>query len=127
MRKTKKFQIDGHAKGFEVKELTVKQIVSIAQDNLFNTEKDLGLLELLELVENDIAGSCSNITREDVMEMTPSEVKQIWNHFSEVNDSFFVILKNLGLEKVADNLWRSLLKDFSEIAAGSSKLDTLES
>lgn len=94
MQKLKSIKID--KKDIIVKELSVKDIME-----LFDTEenkdknKDISITDQL----NKILPKIVNVSIEDLKEMYPSDIKQIWDAVKEVNSSFFAVMTSLGVEK----------------------------
>lgn len=121
MRKQKTFKIEGIDKSFEVKELRVKEILGLIDDEALG---DLSLPALRDLLSGRLLQLCSNIEYTELENMTPSEIGECVKHFREVNASFFVGADLLGLTEIIENLKRALLNDFSRLLANSSKLVT---
>ncbi len=129
MRKTNTFEIEGYDKSFKVKELTIKEIISLMQEeNLGGGDGDsLNLAKLKENFETRLLPLCSNIKMSDLEDMAPSELKLIWEKFKEVNSDFFEVARNAGAEKILARLKEALIADFSSYVVDSSSQDTLES
>ncbi len=121
MRKTKTFKIEGYEKSFTVNELTVKQIISLTSEEMLS---DVSIARLKENFETRLLPICSNIEMSDFAEMAPSEIKQIWENFKEVNSDFFEIARKAGLDSILTKLKEALIADFSNFVADSSKQDT---
>ena len=86
MRKIKMIKIDD--KEITVRELTVRQVWGLFQDGGEMTSRMDSLLEM----------SCSGLSRDDAMDLAPSEVMLVWDIFKEVNADFLELAKAAGLE-----------------------------
>ena len=86
MRKSKMIKID--SREITVRELTVRQVWGLFQEG---GEMSARLDTLLEL-------SCQGLSREEAMDMAPSELMQVWAEFKEVNSDFLGLAKAAGLE-----------------------------
>lgn len=87
MRKIKTVKIDD--KEFTVKELTVQQVWDLKNSG----EKDSSEIERLAAL------CCPELTTEVAMSMAPSELKQLWTLFKEVNADFLELAAFLGIDK----------------------------
>ena len=108
MRKTKKIKVDN--KEITVKELTVRELLSFVEDSESVSLDTLG--ELLEVATEGLDMST-------LKEMTPSEIKQVWDAFREVNSVFFDTAKALGMGEAVAEIKKSLVSDFSKLLASS--------
>lgn len=125
MRKTKSFKIDGFDQQISVKELTVRQILSLIEDD---TLTDTSLDTLRGLFQDKFLPLCvEGITMNDMLDFAPSEILEIWDHFAEVNKAFFVVARKSGLLKSLDELREAVFTDFSKLLVDSSNQDTSES
>ena len=89
MRKTKKIKIDD--KEITVLELRVKDIRKI----LDSAEEISGFSDIETLLP-----MATDLKLKDLDELAPSEIRQIWQAFSEVNADFFGLAQKMGLEKI---------------------------
>jgi len=89
MRKIKTIKIDD--KEFTVKELTVQQVWD---------SKTSGGKKDSDEIERLAALCCPELTTDVAMSMAPSELKQIWDTFKEVNADFLELAAYLGIDKV---------------------------
>lgn len=128
MRTIKKIEIQIEPelmKTFVVKELTLNQLIELAQTNsLFGGEvkKDpeaiLGSSFLSQLIafkpdiEKVMEMTCS-FSFQDLLELPPSDIKLIFEGFQEVNQSFLDGLEKLGLLETMKKLLNSFIKVFS--------------
>ena len=106
-------------KTYQVYELRVKQIIALMEDNTFGD--DLSLLALKSFVESQLLPLCSNISMKELYDMYPSEIEECWNAFREVNASFFVGIKAMGLTSVMETVKQAIINDFSKMLVDSSK------
>ena len=124
MRLTKTFEIKGYDKSFMVNELKVKEILGLmSDDNL----QELTLATMEKQFSKVLLPLCSNVTMEELKEMAPSEIMTIWENFKEVNNSFFALARQMGLQSVIDNLKVAVIEDFGKLVVDSSKQVMLES
>ena len=124
MRNTRTFEIEGYKKTFLVKELKVKEIISLMNEDDLN---DTSLDTLKRIFSEKFLPMCSNIELEDLEEMTPSEIEQIWDEFKEANKSFFGLAQKMGLEQMLQKLKEGILVDFSRSVVNLSSRDIQES
>jgi len=111
MRKHKTSKIDD--KEFSIKELRVQDLLDI-----LNGIGDAGG------IEEEIAKwlpRCTDLTLEDLRQMAPSELMQIYETFREVNADFFEIAGRLGLNKMAARMKESFMNEFSGVLSDSLK------
>jgi hypothetical protein len=121
MRKTKTFKIEGNDKSFEVRELKVKEIIGLLQDASSKAERSTELFGLKEVLEDNFLPLVSNVTMDDIQEMTPSELEIVYNHFKEVNKAFFDIARTTGFQEIVNELKSIFISDFSALLASLSK------
>jgi hypothetical protein len=114
MRKSKNGTIEG-GKSYEVKELTVEQILRTI-DEFGSAGTDL---EALKSQADKFLPWVVNLKIDELKEMAPSEIRQVYDDFMEVNDSFFALARGLGLDKVGSSLKEALAKDFIALFASS--------
>jgi len=121
-RKTKTFEIEGYEKSFTVYELTVKQIMDLMQQDI----QDTTLTGLTAQFESFLP-LASDIKLPQLYDMTPSDIKIIWERFKEVNDTFFVVSQQAGLGDLLGALKKAIVEDFGKLLVSSSKQDMSES
>jgi len=121
MKKTTTFKIEGHEKSFKVNELTIKDIIGLMQDEGIQTQD---IASLKSVFSDTLLPLCSNIKLDELIEMTPSELKEVWGHFKSINTVFFEMAQTLGLMDVVGDLKKAAIADFSKLLALSSKQDT---
>jgi len=114
MRRQNTFEIEGYDRKFTVKELTVKEIIGLIDDK--NLE-DLTIAGLKKVISEKFLPLCSNVSLNDLYDMTPGEIEIIWEKFKEVNSSFFVLARTAGLEEIFKKLKLALINDFSKSLA----------
>ena len=65
-----------------------------------------------------ILPSVTNIDMNRLEEFAPSELKQLWEAFREVNGDFFVVIQKLKIEEIiTDSLRKSLTDVFADLSA----------
>jgi hypothetical protein len=125
MRKTKSFKIEGHDQEITVRELTVKEIISLMEDDILG---DASLETLRKSFSDVFLPLCTeNVTLSDLLGLAPSELMEVWDNFQEVNASFFELARKSGLMKSIGNLKEAVLRDFSKLLVSSSSVDIPES
>jgi len=123
MRLTKTFEIEGNDKSFIIKELKVKQIIRLMSEDNLNTDLEV----MKQNLTNIFLPMCSNIKFEDLEDLAPSELLEIWEYFKEVNKSFFDLAQKMGLEKILNQILEGIQKDFSNLLVNSSSQGIQES
>jgi hypothetical protein len=121
MRKTKTFKLEGWDKQFTVNELTVKQIISLLQDDPLRRISDV---DWLRKSLDRLLPDCGNVATDDLIAMAPSEIEEIWKQFQEVNKVFFATARQVGLGDLLAELKAAIIKDYSRLHASSLKLGT---
>ena len=121
MRITKTFKIEGYDKSFTVKELKVKEIISLMSEDML---EDLSVETMRDRFSDVLLPMCSNIKFDDLEEMTLSELLEIWNHFKEVNKSFFELAQKMGLDEILIKMKEAIFVDFGNLVVPSLKQDT---
>lgn len=142
-------------KKFEVRELSVGQLIQLSQNNSFfkpdtGTSKELkgdpkkpgnnmknqqgdvkpaklesksdelAIIEILKTakgsIEEIINMSCS-FKIEDLKELAPSEIKEIYDAFLEVNEPFLGLLEKVGVKEAVKKIVKAGLSSFLETVA----------
>ena len=119
MKKTKEVEIrDGWTVTFT--ELTARQIRGF-YERLENGEEEDDLDVLRSLISEG-----TDIEDIDTLEdLAPSEMKELWTAFKEVNADFFGVIEGLGiLENVKGELKRAIQSELTRIFAAFSNGDT---
>lgn len=101
-----------------VRELTVKQVLSTF-DRWKEAKQEEGFTGLLEDVRGLFDLSISGIQFNELEELAPSEIKQIYEKFKEVNSVFFDLADSMGFKDILKELADGIKKDFSKLFAGS--------
>lgn len=124
MKRLKRIEIDGQKKPFEVWEMTVAQVLEFAQrEDLFS---ELSLKDFVRLAE-ELLPEFTNATVDDLKKLAPSEIRELWEGFKEVNSDFFDVARAVGLTGLLEHLQRAIISDFSKLLASLLSLDTPES
>ena len=118
MRKTETFKMEGYENPILVKEISIKQILE-----LFDQKKKISFESLLS---DQILPTVCNLTIEEIIEMTPREINDIWEHFKKINKSFFVLGQFPAIKIVLEKLQKSITADFVKMYADSLKLAIVE-
>jgi hypothetical protein len=102
-KRSKQIAINGE--NIAVYELSVKQIRGIIEelDNLTNEK----VLEILSM--------CSDVTLSQIEDMAPSDLRQLWDAWSEVNADFLHLIrtamKRPPIQKAVDDFLSAILTD----------------
>ena len=130
MRKKTTVTIDN--KKYEIKELTVEEIIQLGQSNKFfgTSNSDNGVeenpkndsvkdsVEDFDMLKSDIEAimdaSC-DFKMSDLRKLAPSEINLLFEAFKEVNSDFFGWLKVLGIAELLDQIRAALLQNFSKM------------
>lgn len=112
MRKHKITKIDD--KEITVRELRVRDLIELL-DGTGVDPKSANILEALRT----FLPKCSDLTVDDLIGMAPSEIKQVYDAFKEVNEVFFETARGLGLGNVITDLKNLIRKEFSAAFADS--------
>ena len=121
MRKTITFKIEGYDKSFIVNELSVREIIGLMQDEGIQGA-DIGSLKTV--FTEKLLPLCINREVDEIIEMVPSEIMQIWEHFKDMNKDFFEMAQKLGLADVVADIKSAAISDFTKLLAASSNQDT---
>jgi len=134
MRLQKSIKIDN--KEYTAKELTVKEILdllsgSVGGSNSQKSEETQQEKQLVQILGDffgetgqlrqfmDIALPNTKIT--DLIELAPSEIKEIWDIVKEVNTHFFEVAQKMEIPQTLLGMAKELLTDFSQHAVVLSK------
>lgn len=108
-------------KTITVKELTVRDIINLANDKalLGAGSKDDGfeLVALREQADKYLPQFIEGATMDELLDMKPSQLKEIYNEFMEVNSTFFAVARSVGLHQILEQLKLALQKDFLKLLA----------
>lgn len=116
MHNENSFKIEGYEKQFTVKELKVSQIITLIQQDYSDS-----IAELRKQLDEGILSVATNITTTELIDMRPSEIKQIWEKFKEVNATFFEAARAAGLDTLIEEFKTAIIADFSKWLVASSK------
>lgn len=109
MRKQKKINIDN--KEIVVKELRVRDMLELMEE--WDKEQNFSWAHAGKVLERATEG----LDIEDLKDLTPSEIKVIWDAFKEVNSVFFKAAQAMDLGKVVAQIKDSFINDFSRLLA----------
>jgi len=116
MRKRDTLKID--EREITVKELTVREILEIAELKNTGGERDLTLAVFKEEFGNYLPKAIEGVNLDEMLEMAPSELKAIYDKFKEVNTVFFDIAREAGLGVLLEQLRTAIQRDFLKLLAG---------
>lgn len=126
MRVRKEIKI-GEAE-YVVLELTLRQIIDYFQSLTTAAEKDAEeeTNDTLSFFKTEIH-TLLNLALEgdhkvdDFLDFRPSELKEIYDSFKEVNEVFFDTAAQLGIAEVMDSMKSLIQSEFSDLLVSSSK------
>ena len=101
MRKSKVVKID--RREITIKELRVKDVYDLVNDN------SAGMLGMVDLVLE----RCTDIDRSSLLDMTPSDLKELVNGFTEVNEAFLDLAAMIGLDDLPAVIRSNLRSQFA--------------
>jgi len=119
MRKSATFDIDGYKEPFEVRELTVDEIIDLLQSSDSNQS-----IASLKEHGGKLLKAGTSMDLQKLRTMAPSEIKIVWEKFKEVNSVFLELSQQLAGEKLLGELKEAIIKDFSNSLADFSKAVT---
>lgn len=120
MRNRTEITIEGYGK-IEIKELTIKEILSLFDNDIFGD----GSIENLRLaLEDKVLPLCTDIKFDALQDFAPSELKQVWDKFMEVNSVFFDVAQKMGLSEIIEKIKEKIREDFGKLYVELSKQDT---
>ncbi len=105
MRKSKVLEIDGT-------DITLKELRVLDIFEIFSGEDNAGLSMKERLC--DLLARCSDLTWEQVLQMTPTDLKEVWDGFVEVNRAFLDLAAMAGLDDLPGLIRSSLREQFAE-------------
>jgi len=145
-RKREVVKID--EKEYTIKELTVGEIIDITQGSVFfsgplkgdgvgeqdkSKKGDKAKEKKSENLTDEISGimadfkrvmkTCCDFGPEDLVKLTPSQIREIYEGFKKVNSDFLSSLKALGVAEALVNIRDVALNRFSKMLVTSLKLD----
>lgn len=117
MRNTTVCTIENDKGRFEVqlRELTVREVMGFG-DEFGKGPLVQDLERLLPLV--------SNITTNELLDMTPGELELLWQKFREVNAAFFRMAEALGFGRVVEAFLAQLRAELMGAALGGESCST---
>jgi len=121
----KQITVEIDSKRFTISELTVKQIIDLSSSaKIGNTIAILSENKMVNIFANFteelkiIMEKCCDFNLEDLEKLAPSEVKQLFEAFKEVNADFLLILREVGilpaLVKIKDQMAANFLKALAD-------------
>lgn len=104
-----------------VKELTVREIIALANDKALMGGASSGdgfeLAALREQADKYLPKFIEGAEIEELLDMKPSQLKAIYEKFMEVNSTFFAVARSVGLMQIVEQLKLALQKDFLKLLA----------
>lgn len=116
MRNSKPIEIDEVK--ITVHELTVEEIINIGQNKALK-DKSTDLSDFKALFEIHLPKALTGVTFDELVKMAPSDLKQIYDTFKEVNSVFFAVARSVGLGELLNQVIQAIQKDFLRLLADS--------
>ncbi len=123
MRQQLSFTIPGQTKTFQVNELTVRQILALTQGGLI----DKALRGELSELRDTVLPMASNLSVEEALDLTPGELRLVWEKLREVNAAFFDLARATGFLEVLKQTRDAAVASFSAWLSSFSRRDTAAS
>lgn len=136
-RKREVVKIDD--KEYTIDELTVGEIIDITQGSVFfssslkgdgvgnnESEKDGGFGSEISGIMSDlkrVMDTCCDFGPDDLIKLTPSQIREIYEGFKKVNSDFLSSLKALGVAEALISIRDVALNRFSKMLVISLKQD----
>lgn len=115
MRNRKEIEIhkeDGNFKKVYVKELTVKEILELGGKFQESGSSELSIETLKGALDNNLSMVVEGLTTEELLELAPSDIQKLFEAFKEVNSSFLVIAREVGLIQMLSDLKATIKESF---------------
>jgi hypothetical protein len=117
MRKRDTLKIDD--KEITVKEMTVREIIDLANNKDLLGSPDLDMAALKDQAERYLPKFIEGVKVDELLDFAPSDLKELYVKFKEVNAVFFDIARAAGLTQIVEDLKAALQKDFLKLLADS--------
>jgi hypothetical protein len=108
-------------KTITVKELTVREILNLANDEALKGTASSGdgfeLVALKEQADKYLPQFIEGATVDDLLDMKPSQLREIYDKFMEVNSTFFAVARSMGLDQILEQLKLAVQRDFLKLLA----------
>jgi hypothetical protein len=129
MRKRKTIKIDEkEITVLEVKVSDILEILGLQEEKKADGKISEGpgdqLKDLVAIIRKYLPQFVQNITLEDMIDMAPSEIEQVYNAFKEVNSTFFSLAQRLKLGEMLERMKDAIIADCSAMFAGFLKQGT---
>jgi hypothetical protein len=113
MRRTKTIKINDQE--ITIKELTLKKLAN-AQRAL--SGEDESIEKLVQVGEELLTEAAPGINMKQIMQMAPSEIRELIDGFKEVNQTLIDTLDGLGLTEVFAEMKQALINDLIRTQKG---------
>ncbi len=117
MQKTKSVKIGDQT--FVVCELKVREIWELVNNQ--DTEKDT-----LSQYQDLLSIACPGITENDLLDMYPSEIDELWTAFKEANNSFLETTRRIGLDQALMEAVKEAVQGSIRRSAALFNMDTVQ-
>jgi hypothetical protein len=83
---------------FEKKSFTIKELNMRAVWDLVNSTQD-GEGNFSDRFQQLLVMACPELGKEVLLDLYPSEIKELWDAFEEVNAAFLGVVRQVGLDR----------------------------
>lgn len=115
MRKQEPMKIDN--KEITVRELTVREILEVAELKSIASNNELTLSLFKKEFGNYLPKAITGIEFDELLDLAPSELKEIYDKFLELNSVFFDVARSAGLGELLGQLKAAAQRDFLKLLA----------
>jgi len=105
-----------------VKEFTTAEVLGLL--NFDKLPKDASMDSFTKQIHEYLPLCLEGADLEQLKELPPSKLKEIWLAFKECNSVFFAVAQTMGLGELGERLKSAFVNDFSRIFVASMKQDT---
>jgi hypothetical protein len=105
-----------------VKEFTTAEVFQLLSFDKLPT--DSSLESFVGQIQGYLPMCLEGATLEQLKELPPSKLKEIWLAFKECNSVFFAVARTMGLGELGERLRSAFVNDFLRIYVNSTKPDT---
>lgn len=99
-------------KTFTLQELPVKAIW-----NLMNSKEENKAVNMFDQGRELLSLACPELTKDALLDLYPSEIRELWAGFEEVNADFLEVARAIGLDKAITEMIRGGLMSSTRLFA----------
>lgn len=121
MQKVKTVQIGKQS--FTLKELNTRAVWELMNNEQGAGEPGAGFHERVSAL---LAMACPELNKEALLDLYPSEIKELWVAFEEVNADFLEVVRQFGMDRALIEAVRGVVKTSIEQFACSLPMATVQ-